>query len=254
MLAKRLPRTLAALTLTVAVAAGWPGGVGARKPLGTTNGFDHFECYRSAFRPQFDPVRVRLDDQFSADSVRARVLRPNLFCNPVRKVHDDVVFPIVNPNNHLKSYVIESAEEFVERQVEVNNQFGTAVLHVVNPARLLVPTRKFPHDRPSGLDHYKCYGVQGDPLEERVRLRDQFTPFFTTVLEPMFLCNPAEKTHGDRVTPVRNPALHLVCYSIASEPLDRARQPVVDTRNQIGREEVRAVRARLLCAPTTKLD
>jgi hypothetical protein len=256
MLAKPGPRILAALTLTATLITAWPGGVVARRTLGNgVSSLDHFECYRSAFRPQFDRVAVRLRDQFtSGPRQRTRVVRPHLFCNPVRKVHGGVAFPILNPNNHLKAYEIESAVEFTPRSVDVDNQFGVARLEVVAPATLLVPTRKFPHARPSRLDHFKCYSVKGDLLEERVRLRDQFHRFFTTVLEPKLLCNPVEKVHGDRVTPIRNPSAHLVCYRIASEPFDRSRQQVVESRNQFGREEVRAVRARMLCAPSLKIN
>jgi hypothetical protein len=254
-MAKPASRIIAALALAATLIAAVPGGVTARRTLGVQFAIDHFECYRSAFKPAFDPLRVRLRDQFTeGPRIRARVVRPNLFCNPVRKVHGEQVFPIINRNNHLKAYVIESAEEFEPRTVEVFNQFGSAALEIVAPARLMVPTRKFPHERPSKLDHFKCYSAVGDSIEERVRLRDQFHRFRTTVLAPTMLCNPAEKAHDDRVTPITNPADHLVCYGIASEPFDRALQPVVDTRNQFGREEVRAVRARLLCVPSQKAD
>jgi hypothetical protein len=250
-------RTLASLALTATLVAGLPGGLTARRALGPSPALDHFECYRSAFKPAFEDLRVRLRDQFTeGPRERTRVVRPHLFCNPVRKVHGEDVFPIVNRNNHLKSYVIEPAEEFAGTQVEIDNQFQTdAVLDVVAPVRLLVPTRKFPHDRPSGLDHFRCFSIAAeDSLEERVRLRDQFHRFRTTVLQPMLLCNPVEKAHDDRITPITNPADHLVCYRIASERFDRARQPVVRTRNQFGREEVRAIRARLLCVPSTKVE
>jgi hypothetical protein len=252
-MAKPGSRILASLVLVATLITVWPGGVTARRALGVQFDIDHFECYRSAFRPAFDPVFVRLRDQFTeGPRIRTRVVRPNLFCNPVRKVHGEQVFPIRNPNNHLKTYAIESAEEFTPVTVAVNNQFGSAAIEVVAPARLMVPTRKLPHDRPRRLDHFKCYTAIGDSIEERVRLRDQFNTFRTTVLRPALLCNPVEKAHGDRVTPITNPTDHLVCYQIASEPFDRDRQPIVDTRNQFGREEVRAVRARLLCVPSSK--
>jgi hypothetical protein len=254
-MAKPGSRIIAALALMAALIGVWPGGITASGAIGLDFAIDHFECYRSAFKPAFDPLRVRLRDQFTeGPRIRARVVRPNFFCNPVRKVHGEQVFPIINRNNHLKSYVIESAEEFEPRTVEVTNQFGSAALEIVAPARLLVPTRKLPQNRPSGLDHFKCYTAIGDSIEERVRLRDQFNRFRTTVLAPTMLCNPAQKAHDDRVTPITNPSDHLVCYAIASEPFDRARQPVVDTRNQFGREEVRAVRARLLCVPSLKAE
>jgi hypothetical protein len=255
-MAKPGSRILASLALTATLIAGLPGGVTARRALGPPPPIDHFECYRSVFSPAFDDLHVRLRDQFTVGPrERTRVVRPTLFCNPVRKVHDDTPFPIVNPNNHLTSYAIETDEEFAGTQVEIDNQFqADAVFDVVRPVRLLVPTRKLPHDRPASLDHFRCFSIEPqDSLEERVRLRDQFHRFRTTVLEPMLMCNPVEKAHDDVVTPITN-TRHLVCYRIASEPFDRARQPVVDTRNQFGRQQVRAVRARLLCAPSFKVE
>lgn len=49
---------------------------------------------------------------------------------------------------------------------------------------------------PGPADHYKCYNVEGDPVNETVRLRDQFhVEPFVQVREPVLLCTPAEKWH-----------------------------------------------------------
>jgi hypothetical protein len=135
----------------------------------------------------------------------------------------------------------------------VSNQFGAKqVLKVLQPLFLAVPTHKVlgQHQPPRGLDHFKCYQVTGNRIEATVGLRDQFREEpQVRVLDPVVLCNPVEKRHNNNVTPIQNPAEHLVCYQIEGEESEAITVP---TRNQFGEETLTLTNPHLLCAPSQK--
>jgi hypothetical protein len=217
---------------------------------------DHFQCYRTQSQPL--DVSVLLRDQFDADETEALVLEALRFCNPVEKIHvlpggGEIVSPIRNPDAHLKFYRIETSAPMAARQVVVSNQFGRRqVFKVSEPVALAVPTQKLPHEPPEGLDHFKCYQANGESVNATVGLKDQFhaSPQ-VRVLDPVVFCNPVEKTHGDIVTPIRNPAVHLACYNIEAEPLPESLS--VTVRNQFGAEDLVVDRPEFLCVPSLKI-
>ena len=143
-------------------------GIGAPRRLGKPGeGLDHFKCYiTSGTKPM--SVSVKLSDQFG--SSEARVLEATRFCNAVEK-HRTLtpgkveLTPIRNPDHHLKFYRIETSEPAPTRIVRVENQFGKdQILEVTKPLFLAVPAQKLiPHEHqpPRGLDHFKCYQVNG---------------------------------------------------------------------------------------------
>ena len=98
---------------------------------------DHFLCYE-AEGASVD-VPVDLEDQFG---FRPGVLvdEPVLFCNPVDKNGER----ILNSEAHLTCYEIdvESDDDDEEREVLVDNQFGTQTLEVEEPKLLCVPSGK----------------------------------------------------------------------------------------------------------------
>jgi hypothetical protein len=136
------------------------------------------------------------------------------------------------------------------RLVVVRNQFGFQFLKVGQPEALAVPTQKFPHNPPEGLDHFKCYRASGRNINQVVGLSDQFLKSpEVKVYRPYEFCNPVAKLHNDQLTPIENPKAHLVCYTISRDPF--ATQ--VDTLNQFGTEPLLVNEPDLLCVPSTKL-
>ncbi len=218
---------------------------------------DHFKCYRT---PHTIPIgaNILLEDQFdrAAKMVeQVQVGRAVRFCNPVEKSHGNKVTPIKNPDAHLKLYRITTSAPAVAREVVVSNQFDPAgnpqTLIVTRPRWLFVPTQKHGHQKPQGLDHFKCYWAAGQNVKATVDLKDQFdTEKKVKVLSPVLFCNPVMKLHDDVVTPIQNPDAHLVCYRITGKKF----AATVSTDNQFGPETFTVTQARPLCVPSKKLS
>jgi hypothetical protein len=211
---------------------------------------DHFKCY-GAKEERPDPAEpVTLRDQFGV--LRVRVLDVALLCNPVEKQHAGTVTPIQDPDAHLTFNEIVPSEQVDRRLVEVTNQFGRQRLAIGQPRYLAVPTRKYPHEAPKGLDHFACYEAAGREIGDPVGLRDQFHADEARVVRPELLCNPATKWHQDQVFEVEHPEAHLTCYTL----LPQRRPPVnaVRIENQFERDTLSIDVSRLLCAPSLKRE
>lgn len=91
---------------------------------------DHYKCY-TASGPALTNVIANLKDQFISENVA--VLRPVLFCNPVKKIHNGVTTGILHPDVHLTCYSTQSST-FAGTTININNQFV-----VLNSLRLRVP-------------------------------------------------------------------------------------------------------------------
>ena len=226
---------------------------------GTAPTLDHFRCYFTQGPPLNEVVGLK--DQFDpATGVGedVRVMYPVRLCNPVEKKRLDKVTPILNPDGHLKMYLIAPlltaagavSQPAPGRMVVVRNQFGLQSLRLSQPEVLAVPTQKFPHNPPQGLDHFKCYRATGRNIAQVVSLNDQFVQSpDVKVLEPFGFCNPVAKLHNNQVTPIQNSKAHLVCYTITREPFETS----VDTLNQFGPESLLVHGTDLLCVPSAKL-
>ena len=121
------------------------------------------------------------------------------------------------------------------------------------PLFLAVPTQKAPHEFPDALDHFKCYRASGAAVRRpRVGLSDQFILPVTRhrVRRPVAFCNPAEKLHGDIITPIWQPEAHLTCYAMTPGD-DFIGQAGI--RNQFGPQGLLVGTPRVLCVPTEKL-
>ena len=220
-------------------------------------GLDHFRCYPATTTAGTiaDPS-VGLNDQFGPS--QALVLDGIAFCNPVVKQHGPATStPLEDPNAHIRFYRLATTTPSAPLGVVVNNQFGGQTLQVGPAVVLAVPTQKLSVNGtstglgfPATLDHFKCYGVDGQALNTPVGLTDQFLAEQTQVLNPFLLCNPTEKQHGAATpTPVLNKAAHLVCYFIPPTQF----QARVDTFNQFGPETIQLVpEPGALCVPSTK--
>lgn len=210
---------------------------------------NHFWCYQIT-TSQPVSVTVRTQDQFDKKPKRTRVGAAVRLCNPVTKVHNGKTTEIKYPNDHLLLYDIGDHKTPAALSVQVRNQFGTAQLAVFKPAEvLMVPPRKAPHPAPQNTDHFKCYRVEGQPLNVTVGLQDQFqSSDAIVVMQPFALCNPTRKYHKDKWTEVRNKDAHLVCYIVTPKQFSTTRK----TSNQFRREEITTTQADILCVPSRK--
>lgn len=210
---------------------------------------NHFYCYRIlTSKPVSETIKTQ--DQFNKRLRKTKVAETTRLCNPVKKTHNNKDFPILFPNDHLLTYNIGTHTGDPKRLVEVRNQFGIQQLQVFFPAEaLMVPTQKKPHDPPKDTDHFKCYFVQGQPVQTTtVELEDQFQKTEVAVVQPIWLCNPTRKLHNDKLTEILHSEAHLVCYFVT--PRDFTKKVV--TLNQFRREKITTTVADLLCAPSKK--
>ena len=150
-------------------------------------------------------------------------------------------------------------------RIEVHNQFGTLFVDTIEPAHLLVPTAKSldhpvePPDHASHhVDHYKCYdakvtpGTPAFPGGLRVTIDDQLAdePRAFDVTKPSRLCPPVDKDNEG----IKDAATFLMCYQVKlakGEP----RQPRITgihVHNQLGPEQLDAIRPEELCVPSTR--
>jgi hypothetical protein len=211
---------------------------------------DHFKCYDVEDFVGSGDI-VSLEDQFS-EPFLAQVGYAWDFCNPVEKIHGDMVTPILHPDNHLMLFDIYHETTFACWEVEVYNQFGLQLIEVGWPFGLAVPTHKlFPgdHDPPAGLDHFLIYEAWGPPINVVVSLDDQFhLEPEVLVMEPVLFGIPVVKTHEDIVTPIGNERMHLVFYEISGDSYEG----FVAAENQFGGWELPVWSPELLAVPSLK--
>src|SRR3954454_14373993 len=99
------------------------------------------------------------------------------------------------------------------------------LMAAIAPAALAMSQRegvqpKNPYFAPpplNSIDHFKCYDVAEPPpiapgIPARVGLRDQFGRQKAQVGELVMLCSAVRKLHGDVVSRVNQPELHLACF------------------------------------------
>jgi len=209
---------------------------------------NHFQCYDVA-RTKFDPVTLNLEDDFGTST--ATVRRAKMLCAPVNKNAEDPNAP--TDADHLVGYEIRRSDRFAGVLDEVvEDQFGTLVLDIRRPERILVPSAKQadPNDvvlplDPAVVDHYQCYSVRGDRRRVAgIDVEDQFGTGTADVKKPSRLCLPVNK-NGEGIV---DGAARLMCYAIKPGPRVNT---TVQINNQLGDDELRVKRARELCVPLT---
>jgi hypothetical protein len=101
------------------------------------------------------------------------------------------------------------------------------------------------------LEHFKCYWVeQGASVNVDVELEDQFDTVEATVTNPLYFCNPVEKTYDGEVTEIEHPDQHLTIYNIDHE--EDLQKWVVEVDNQFGEQELKVSGPVMLAVPTQK--
>lgn len=214
-------------------------------------GLDHYLLYLVDNGPLVEAF-FGLNDQFG-DEPDVLLSQSCVLANPVRKTHEGQVTEIVNPEEHLVFYWIETVGEPFQTQVQVVNQFGEQTLDVSGPEFLAVPSTKTELPPPP-VDHFQCYeaiDVEGsDPIGEYLLLEDQFGTVEVQLGSAEMFCNPVVKWHYDRRTPIWHPDHHLTLYSLTevANPLWS-----VDVDNQFGVQQLLVGDPVLLAVPTQKL-
>src|SRR5262245_46211443 len=199
---------VAAAPVAVSAAAKPPKG-----PGNTSLKLDHFWCYIVSSQTPEDSIEVTLEDQFQNTTVE--VGEPLQFCNPVQKTIGGVVTQIVDLTNHLTMYnLLTAAPLSTAATFTATNQFGSTQFTVDKATAIMVPTQKNTLAFPDKLDHYLCYPVSGQSVEQVASLTDQFQTRNVIVARPAFFCNPVQKTLLDGTTTrIQNKAAHLTCYN-----------------------------------------
>ena len=198
---------------------------------------------------------VRLRDQFGESNHLLFGL--DFFAIPVDKNQEG----ISDPRAHLSWWRLGTGTEFQPRRVVVQNQFGDYTLDVFEPQYLLNPALKNSGGATIGLeqidplpddthDHYKCYRVEGESVGAPVVLAEQYGVFTDTALDPLYLCNPTEKTDpAGNVFPIKKPEEHLVCYQMQLPTPIRVNVSIAD---QFGSWFAGIEERKMLCVPSLK--
>lgn len=232
---------------------------------------DHYLSY--LIDKSIDPIGVVLRDQFISPTDFRLVLIERLL-NPVKKLHEGMIFNPERPDLHYLAYRLETPVPFVPHSVFIENQFERQNIVVTEPSYLLAPTGKrkvgIPIDKivsrapesvankllativppvPQDANHYLCYDVEPYTVATGVSLKDQFQDRSFEVVRARYLCNPAEKIHGGRISKIVDEDNHLMCYEvIPHNPINRQ----VLTHDQFGVKSLKAVQTEEVCVPTVK--
>jgi hypothetical protein len=216
----------------------------------------HFRCYIVSQQTPQPATPVTLTDQF-LENVSIEIDEPLQFCAPVGK--NVPLSTIDEPEEHLTMYAA-AANLPDQLIVDTQDQFGLRTLEVVGPRVLLVPTQKLTVngvdtglDFPDRLNHWWCYAANGEPVDQNVTLEDQFRTDAVRVEQPVYFCNPVEKTRVDARRPERvpEPEVHLTCYDLHGP--QRTNPTQVGIFNQFERDTFTITSFELLCVPSAKL-
>lgn len=212
----------------------------------------HFRCYIVSRQTPQAATLVTLTDQFLR-AVPLEVDEPLQFCAPTSKNR----LPIEEPEEHLTMYGA-AANLTPHLIISTEDQFGPRTLAAVGARVLLVPTQKLTVDgEPTGLDfpdklnHSWCYEVNGEPVNQEVRLEDQFGIDTVQVGQPQLFCNPVEKVRDGRRTRIEEREVHLTCYDLHGPQRTEATQAGIV--NQFERDTFTITAWELLCVPSAKL-
>src|SRR5262245_8147637 len=235
---------VAAAPIAVSAAGKPPKGPGKSLKL------DHFWCYIVSSQTPQDSINVTLEDQFQTTTVN--VSGPLQFCNPVQKTIDGVVTQIVDLTDHLTIYHLLTAAPLPTAVTFIaTNQFGSTQFTVDKATAIMVPTQKNTLAFPDRLDHYLCYPVSGQSVEQAASLTDQFQTREVIVAKPALFCNPVQKTLLDGTTTrIQNRAAHLTCYNTRLPQSTDQRE--IEILNQFEQDTYTVTTTQLLCAPSTK--
>lgn len=220
------------------------------------------------------PISVVVRDQF-IEPTDIELTGIERILNPVKKLHENLAFGIRRPDLHYLAYRFKMPTRFTPQSVFIANQFEQRNIVVTQPRYLLAPTGKkkagtpiekvlstvpqFVSEKiiasiippvPKDADHYLCYDVEPYEVSEAVALRDQFQSKEFKTLRAKYLCNPAEKRHGETTYKILDENNHLMCYEVV--PHNPAYRKVI-THDQFGIKSLAVIRTEEVCLPTVKV-
>ncbi len=215
-----------------------------------TTAIDAFVFYR-VHRVEKE-ISASLRGQFDEHGYAVRTSNISHFGNPAQIDSCQ----ITDENAHLTWYDVRQRRLDPEREVEIDNQYETTTLKLLQPRAMLLPAEKasdansaFPED----LDHYKCYKVRdGSSLNRTVVITDQWESYPIELQEPAYFCVPVEKRVGSRVDddvyPISNATDHLTIYKTDHPGI------VVDltAMDQLGVWLLKTIQYQYLAVPTLK--
>jgi hypothetical protein len=210
----------------------------------------HFRCYIVSQQTPQPATPVTLTDQF-LQKVPIEVDEPLQFCAPTSKNGSEI-----EEEEHLTMYGA-AANLAPHLIVETVDQFGPRVLDAAGARVLLVPTQKVAVDGkptklgfPNRLNHYWCYQVSGEPVNQDVTLVDQFRTDTLRVEQPVLFCNPVEKKVGKDVEKIVEKAVHLTCYDLHGPQSTNPTRVTIS--NQFEKDIFTITSFELLCVPSVK--
>ncbi|MGH8003530.1 MAG: DUF7450 family protein, partial [Limisphaerales bacterium] len=227
-------------------------------------GRNHYKTWRVLQQDQIVSRTVYVRDQFVKfiKDTTVRLDSINYLSNPTRKIVFDATgsdtFNVVDTTDHLSWYRAFGNNLLKGLYVVFKNQFQTDTIRIDQVRYFLLPTRKFPHNKPDRLDHYKAYRIRNPRAFARpIELQDQFDlidprgPELINSLVPRYFMTPARKQiPGALPEPVYDTVTHYVAYEInPKRPITLIR----DLEDQFGIHAVRVDSSELLLVPTTKL-
>jgi hypothetical protein len=244
-------RLIAPLALAIVSSATY---VAAAQPRDFFVEETHFRCYIVSQQTPQAATTVTLTDQF-LENVTLTVNEPLQFCAPTSK--NGVEITRAQEEEHLTMY--GAAANLVPHLiVETVDQFGPRTLEVVAARVLLVPTQKLTVDgvvtkldEPTKLNHFWCYEVNGEPVDQDVTLEDQFRSDKLRVEQPVLFCNPVEKRVGGKlVGKIVEEEVHVTCYDLHGPQRTEATR--VGIKNQLETDTFTITAFELLCVPSAK--
>ena len=258
------PVILAGCALAAVAVAGAP----ATTTVNASNSvpLDHQLCYvaKGVFKI---PANIKLyNDLYPNGFTPTSIARQTEFhCNPVTKIISTPsgrqVYKAAHPADHLVCMELVYGG-WTPQYVQVQNQFGTAVLQTKQAGQFCLPSWKSltgPPNKsvsaPPGLSHFACYfvtvqsGAYNPPAQ--VLVRDEFTTRnepVTLNAVPPFLCLPTAKLVGKKFY-AKNNTQYLTCFYASP-----TRHPAaVWDQNQFGTSKMKFVAGQVeyLCLPST---
>ena len=234
--------------------------------LGATDAsaLDHFTCYRSrtaSGTPKFVPrTDMQLHDRFGEMSLI--FFAYERLCAPASVDGGDPTAPM-HPD-HLAAYQQRNEVPHFARVhgLTVTNAFGTIVVDLTKPVRVMVPSAKSvtappAEPDPPGIDHFTCYKLRaspGSPAFTRrlgVALTDQFGTVVVDVKKPKTVCVPTDK--NDESPGAESHPDALACYAVArakGTPAFATVTPVY-LANQLGPSTITVRKPSELCVPSS---
>ena len=239
----RVPSALTGWHWLALVAATLAGSSGEAGAAGV--GLRAFQCFE-AKRHTFPSRSVTVVDRFGSASVP--VAQPQRLCAPADVNDTDASAP--TDGHLLAGYGARHAFGGAPTQV-VTDRFGTTVLDVMMPDRLLVPTVEGSGPAPSTPDHFQCYRVavrktSFDPIGG-VKIHDRFGTLTAQLRRVMRLCVPANKNNESPGAETHSQA--LLCYQTRSET--GFADVTLGLTNQFGAHSELLIRRQELCVPST---